>query len=100
MRMAMPRPRGALGYTVPEAGKMVGLSVGSAYKAAHAGEIPTVRIGSLLIVPRAAWLRKLGVEDPDQNEPSEPAPVRSPRPAKGRERSRGVEGRAPEPAET
>ena len=76
-RGAMPRPRGALGYTVPQAGKMVGLSVGSAYKAAHTGEIPTVRIGSLLIVPRAPWLRKLGIEDPD-TEPSEPAPAPSP----------------------
>jgi hypothetical protein len=60
---------------------MVGLSVGSAYKAAHAGEIPTVKIGALLIVPRAAWLRKLGVEDPDQTELSEPETVRGPRPA-------------------
>jgi hypothetical protein len=97
-RMALPRPRGVLGFTVPEAGKMVGLSVGSAYKAAHAGEIPTVKIGALLIVPRAAWLRKLGVEDPDQTEPSEPEPVRDPCPGKSRERSRRVAGR--EPAET
>lgn len=62
MRTGMPRPRGEFGFTVPEAGRMIGLSTGSSYKAARNGEIPTVRIGSLLVVPRAAWLRKLGVE--------------------------------------
>jgi hypothetical protein len=67
IRMAMPRPRGEFGFTVPEAGRMIGLSTGSAYKAARNGEIPTVRIGSLLVVPKAAWLRKLGLEVVDEN---------------------------------
>jgi hypothetical protein len=67
IRMAMPRPRGEFGFTVPEAGRMIGLSTGSAYKAARNGEIPTVRIGSLLVVPKASWLRKLGLEVVDES---------------------------------
>jgi hypothetical protein len=67
LRNPMPRPRGEFGFSVPEAGKMIGLSIGSAYKAARAGEIPTVRIGSLLVVPRAAWLKKLGIEAVEEN---------------------------------
>lgn len=44
---------------VPEAGAMVGLSRNAAYEAAKRGEIPTLRFGRLLKVPKAAWLRKL-----------------------------------------
>lgn len=55
------RPRGKFGFTVREAGKMVGLSPNSAYAAAKSGEIPTVRIGGIMIVPRALWLKKLGI---------------------------------------
>jgi hypothetical protein len=58
-----PRGRGAFGFTVPEADAMVGLSKNGSYDAAKRGDIPTVRIGSQLIVPKAAWLRKLGIED-------------------------------------
>ncbi len=61
----MPRSRGKFGFSVPEAGAMIGLSVNSSYAAARAGEIPVVRVGGLLIVPRAAWLRKLGIEATD-----------------------------------
>jgi hypothetical protein len=63
IRGLMPRPRGELGFTVPEAGRMVRLSAGSSYKAARKGEIPTVRIGNLLIVPKATWLKKMGIDD-------------------------------------
>lgn len=58
----LPKSRGEFGFSVPEAGAMIGLSVNPAYAAAKAGEIPTVRIGGLLIVPKALWLKKLGVE--------------------------------------
>ena len=44
---------------------MIGLSVNPSYAAAKAGEIPTVKVGGLLIVPKALWLRKLGVETTD-----------------------------------
>lgn len=77
----MPRPRGEYGFTVPEAGAMVGLSPGSSYKAARLGEIPTVRIGALLIVPRVVWLRMLGfegTEDPAKGPAADPMPLDAP----------------------
>jgi hypothetical protein len=64
-KIRMPRPRGEFGFSVPEAGRMIGLSVNSSYAAAKKGDIPTVRIGALLVVPRALWLRKLGIDDAD-----------------------------------
>jgi excisionase family DNA binding protein len=45
--------------TVPEAGQMLGLSRNAAYAAAERGEIPTIRIGRLLKVPKAALDRLL-----------------------------------------
>lgn len=48
-----------LTYEVPEAGAMVGLTRNASYKAAKRGEIPTMRFGRLLRVPKAAWDRKL-----------------------------------------
>lgn len=63
-RSRMPRSRGEYGFSVPEAGAMFGLSVNASYAAAKRGDIPTVQIGGLLIVPKAVWLRKLGLEAP------------------------------------
>ncbi len=40
--------------TIIETAKELGISKGSAYEAARTGEIPTIRIGRRLIVPRAA----------------------------------------------
>jgi len=54
---------GVLTLEVPEAGAMVGLSRNASYEAAARGEIPTLRFGRLLKVPKAAWLRK--IEQPD-----------------------------------
>ena len=45
--------------SVPEAGAKLGLSRGGAYAAAERGEIPTIRIGKLLKVPRVAFDRML-----------------------------------------
>jgi excisionase family DNA binding protein len=41
-------------YDVPEAGRILGLNRNKAYAAAAAGEIPTIRFGKLLRVPKAA----------------------------------------------
>ena len=41
-------------YEVPEAGAKLGLSRAAAYAAAKNGELPTVKIGKLLRVPKAA----------------------------------------------
>jgi excisionase family DNA binding protein len=40
--------------TVPEAGRLLGLNRNRAYLAAARGEIPTIRIGKLIRVPKAA----------------------------------------------
>jgi excisionase family DNA binding protein len=48
-------------FTVEEAGcEIMGLSRDSAYAAAKNGDLPTVRMGRRLIVPRAALERLLG----------------------------------------
>jgi excisionase family DNA binding protein len=44
-------------YTVPEAGRLLGLSRNGSYEAAKRGEIPTIRIGRLLLVPKVAFHR-------------------------------------------
>jgi excisionase family DNA binding protein len=46
-------------YDVPEAGRLLGLKRNRAYAAAAAGEIPTIRFGRLLKVPKAAIDRLL-----------------------------------------
>ena len=45
--------------TVPEAGRKLGLSKEAAYKAAKSGELPTIRIGHLLKVPKVRLERLL-----------------------------------------
>jgi hypothetical protein len=54
------RPASA-GYSVPEAGAMVGLSRNGSYEAARRGEIPVLKFGSKRVVPKAVWDRKLGL---------------------------------------
>jgi excisionase family DNA binding protein len=43
--------------SVPEAGRLLGVSRETAYKAVHAGQIPALRIGKRLVVPREAFER-------------------------------------------
>jgi excisionase family DNA binding protein len=54
-------PAERLVYTVPEAGRLLGLGRNAAYAAAQRGDIPTLRIGRLLLVPRFPFHRMLGV---------------------------------------
>jgi hypothetical protein len=54
------RATGSYGMTIEEAGAMVGLSRASSFRAAHKGQIPTLRLGKNLLVPRLVWLRMLG----------------------------------------
>jgi hypothetical protein len=56
------RKRGPLGFSIPEAGAMIGLGRDASYDAAKKGQIPTIEMGQQKIVPRIPWLRKLGVE--------------------------------------
>ncbi len=50
--------------TVEHAGKLLGVSRSSAYRAAARDEIPTIRIGRRLLVPTAKLLAMLGVQSP------------------------------------
>jgi excisionase family DNA binding protein len=50
-------------YTIEEAAELLRISRNSAYTAAKNGDLPTVRIGNLLRVPKAVIDRMLG--DPD-----------------------------------
>jgi excisionase family DNA binding protein len=45
--------------TVVEAGEILGISRSSAFQAASNGELPVIRIGKRLLVPRAALERML-----------------------------------------
>ena len=47
-------------YEVPEAGELIGLGRNASYAAAKRGDIPTIRVGKLLKVPRAAFHQKFG----------------------------------------
>lgn len=49
--------------SVPEAGQALGISRQSAYQAARTGELPTVKIGRRLLVPRRALETMLGIEN-------------------------------------
>jgi excisionase family DNA binding protein len=46
-------------YGVEEAGKVLGISRNTAYEAARSGELPTIKIGKRLLVPKAALDRLL-----------------------------------------
>ena len=41
-------------YSVEEAAQILGIGRASAYQAVHAGEIPSIQIGSRLVVPKTA----------------------------------------------
>jgi excisionase family DNA binding protein len=60
--------------TVEEAAGILGVSRGTAYEAVRSGELPSVRLGRRLLIPRARLLQLLGepVALPDVP-PNEPA---------------------------
>ena len=51
--------------TVDLTSKLLGLSRGATYLAVRLGQIPSVRIGRRILVPREPLLRLLGVRDAD-----------------------------------
>ena len=67
-----PRPHGSqpadcLTYTVAETATLLGLSRNSAYEAARRGEIPTIRVGRRILVPRSRLGEMLdGLVNPDE----------------------------------
>ncbi len=61
--MAIPEElRDRLTTDIPTAAKVLGIGRNQAYAAAKEGTIPTLRIGSRLVVPVAALLKMLGVD--------------------------------------
>jgi excisionase family DNA binding protein len=42
-------------YNVPEAGALLGLTKNASYEAAKRGDFPTIKIGRLIRVPKAAF---------------------------------------------
>ena len=52
-RPEQSQPTERLTYTVEEAARLIGISRNSAYEAARRGEIPTIRIGRRILVPRS-----------------------------------------------
>ena len=53
-----------LGLTVEEAGKRIGLGRGAAYGAVSRGELPVIRLGRRIVVPKAALERWLAETRP------------------------------------
>lgn len=54
-----------LTYTVEEAGKLVGIGRNQAYEAARKGDLPTIKFGKRILVPRVAltaMLAKAGTQ--------------------------------------
>ena len=50
--------------TVEQAAKVLGIGRGTAYEAVRAGELPAIRIGKRLVVPRQALDRLLAGKGP------------------------------------
>jgi len=50
---------GRLTFTVEEAAKRLGLSRGLMYEAVRMGQVPSIRIGRRILIPRAALERML-----------------------------------------
>jgi len=46
----------------PDAANLLGVSRTTVYKAAKAGQLPTIRVGNMLLVPRPAIERLLMIE--------------------------------------
>ena len=55
----MVQLEGHVVLTIEEAGELLRLGRSSAYEAARRGQVPTIRIGRRLLVPRAALERML-----------------------------------------
>ncbi len=46
-------------YTIPETANILGIGRSAAYEGARTGEIPTIKIGNRILVPKAALDRML-----------------------------------------
>ena len=55
-------------YSIPEAGKILGISRGAAYDAAKVGSLPTIKIGGRILVLKAVLDRILTGDDEPKTE--------------------------------
>jgi excisionase family DNA binding protein len=60
--MTIDELRGRATITVEEAAELLGVARGTAYAAARAGQLPTIKLGRRVIVPTARLLALLGIE--------------------------------------
>jgi len=60
--MERDKSRGPLTYDMDEAARLLGVGRNSAYEAARSGQIPTIKIGRRILVPKAALDRMLSGE--------------------------------------
>jgi excisionase family DNA binding protein len=58
-------------YTVDEAAQQLGISRNACYDAIRRGDIPNLRIGHRIVVPKAAFDRMLEVGEPAHKNPTE-----------------------------
>jgi hypothetical protein len=57
--MEVPKSEQPETYSVPDAGRRLGLGRNASYDAARRGELPVLRFGRKLVVPRIAFERML-----------------------------------------
>jgi hypothetical protein len=60
---ALPDPKTEPTIDVPRAAQILGISKNSAYAAAARGDLPTIRLLGRILVPTAALLRLLGLDE-------------------------------------
>ena len=53
--------------SVPQAAALLGVSRGAVYKAARSGELPSIRLGRRVLVPRAALDRLIPAPTTQEN---------------------------------
>jgi excisionase family DNA binding protein len=61
-----------LTYSVEEAARLLGVSRGVGYEAARRGQLPTIRLGRRLLVPKIALERMLGITEDERPEATTP----------------------------
>jgi excisionase family DNA binding protein len=62
---------GVVVFTVPQVAELLGISVNSVYRGVARGELPSIRVGRRLLVPRPALERLLGLELPAGDDPDD-----------------------------
>lgn len=80
MRSATPTLPDPLTLSVEQAGRLLGISRGAAYRAAANGQLPTIRLGRRLLVPTARLHQLLGLTDEHGTAADGDAAVRASRP--------------------